>query len=227
MALVEEVVMPRNTGRSFVLRKGQRIRIYAESIVDLVAFNLDNLRERFDQARTKANQAKIFLTTGDVLYSKFNNVMMAIVHDTFKGKHDLQYGFCSFTPIASNGVQGRPSYAVFWERSKSDPFFTCMMKTAGVKTPEDLPDHGCWENFIDAVKGYDIAPEDIPSPFNLLESVEIGPGGEMMWRTDRDRPQPGNPAVVELRAEMHCLVALSLCPERTLGRAAKVQVHRD
>lgn len=60
MARVEEVTMPRNTGRSFVLRNGERIRIYAESIVDLVAFNLANLRERFDQARTKANQARSF-----------------------------------------------------------------------------------------------------------------------------------------------------------------------
>lgn len=93
--------------------------------------------------------------------------------------------------------------------------------------PEDLPDHGCWGNFIDAVKGYDIAPEETPSPFNLLESVEIGPGGEMIWRTDRDRPPPGDPAVVELRAEMNCLVAPGLCPERTPARAAKVRVHRD
>jgi uncharacterized protein YcgI (DUF1989 family) len=227
MDRVEKVAMARNTGRSFVLRKGERIRIYAESIVDLVVFNLDNLRERFDQARTKANQAKIFLTTGDVLYSKFNNVMMTIVHDTFRGKHDLQYGFCSFTRITSGGVAGRPSYEVFWERSKREPFFASMMQTAGISKKEELPDHGCWENFIDALKGYDIAPEDIPSPFNLLESIDIGPSGEMLWRTDRDRPAAGQPAVVELRAEMNLLVALSLCPERTLGRGARVEIHRD
>lgn len=227
MGRVEAVAMPRNTGRSFVLRKGERIRIYAESIVDLVAFNLDNLRERFDQARTKANQAKIFLTTGDVLYSKFNNVMMTITHDTFRGKHDLQYGFCSFTRIASAGVHARPSYEVFWERAKREPFFTAMMQTAGIGKREDLPDHGCWENLIDALKGYDIAPEDIPSPFNLLESIDIGADGTILWRADRDRPEAGQPAVVELRAEMNCLVALSLCPERTLGRGARVEIYRE
>lgn len=119
--------------------------------------------------------------TGDVLYSKFDNVMLTIVHDTFRGKHDLQYGFCSFTRVASNGGEGRPSYEVFWERSKREPFFASMMQTAGIGKKEDLPDHGCWENLIDALKGYDIAPEDIPSPFNLLESIEIGPNGEMLW----------------------------------------------
>jgi uncharacterized protein len=227
MGRVEEVLMDRNTGRSFSLSRGERIRIYAESIVDLVVFNRDNLRERFDQARTKANQAKIFLTTGDVLYSKFNNVMMTIVHDTFRGKHDLQYGFCSFTRITSCGVQGRPSYEVFWERSSREPFFASMMKTAGVGKKEDLPDHGCWENFIDALEGYDIAPEDIPSPFNLLESVELTADGQILWRADAHRPEAGRPAIVELRAEMNCLVALSLCPERTLGRGARVEIHRD
>src|SRR5206468_333272 len=165
MARVEEVVMPRNTGRSFVIRKGERIRIYAESIVDLVAFNLDNLRERFDQARTKANQAKIFLTTGDVLYSKFNNVMMTITEDSFRGRHDLQYGFCSSTPIGSNGVQAIPSYEVFWERSHRESFFSSKLQVAGISRKEELPAHGCWENLIDALEGHDIAPEDIPSPF--------------------------------------------------------------
>ena len=224
MTVLEDVVMPRKTGRSFVVRRGQQLRIHAESIVDVVVFNHANLRERFDQARTKANQAKLFLTTGDVLYSKFNHVMMTIVEDTFRGRHDLQYGFCSFSPMTSGGVEGRPSYAVFWERSRSEPFFASMMRTAAIQRREDLPDHGCWENLIDALRGYDIAPEDIPSPFNLLESIDVGPAGEIVWRTDRDRPPAGRPAVVRLRAEMDCLVALSLCPERLLGRSARVEL---
>ena len=227
MTVVQDVVMPRNTGRAFVVRTGERLRIHAESIVDVVVFNHANRRERFDQARTKANQAKLFLTAGDVLYSKFNHVMMTIVEDTFRGRHDLQYGFCSFGPIASNGVEGRPSYEVFWERSRGEPFFASMMRTAAVQRREDLPDHGCWENLIEALRGYDVAPEDIPSPFNLLESIDVGPAGEIVWRTDRDRPEPGQPAVVGLRAEMDCLVALSLCPERLLGQSARVQHVRD
>jgi uncharacterized protein YcgI (DUF1989 family) len=38
--------------------------------VDFVAFNLENLKERFDQDRTKANPEKVFITRCDVLYSK-------------------------------------------------------------------------------------------------------------------------------------------------------------
>ena len=79
MAIIEDVLMPRNSGKSFIVKKGQRIRVNAGSIVDFVVFNLDNLRERFDQARTKANQRKIYVSVGDVLYSKSNNVMMTII----------------------------------------------------------------------------------------------------------------------------------------------------
>ncbi len=76
---MEDVVIPMISGKSFVLKTEQRIRIHAESIVDFVAFNHNNLRERFDQARTKANQVKVYISTGDVLYSKINSIMMTIV----------------------------------------------------------------------------------------------------------------------------------------------------
>ena len=61
--LVDEVIAY-NTGRSFTVKKGQYIRVIVRSTVDFVAFNLDNLKERFSQARTKSNQAKLFITIG-------------------------------------------------------------------------------------------------------------------------------------------------------------------
>lgn len=63
--------------------------------IDFVCFDRDNRRERLDQARTKANQRKVFIPTGDQLISKLNNTMMTIVEDTFKeGHHDLREGTC-------------------------------------------------------------------------------------------------------------------------------------
>ena len=55
MTVIEDVVIPRNSGRSFIVRKGQLIRVIGETTCDLVVFNNDNLYERFDQARTKVN----------------------------------------------------------------------------------------------------------------------------------------------------------------------------
>src|SRR5689334_25222170 len=94
--VVWERELPRNTGFAFDLKKGQCVRITSQTIIDFVCFNRANLRERFDQARTKANQRKVFLTTGDLLVSKLNNTMMTITEDTFKeGHHDLQEAMCS------------------------------------------------------------------------------------------------------------------------------------
>jgi len=128
---IEDVVMPRNSGASFIVKRGQRIRVSAESIVDFVVFNNDNLRERFDQGRTKANQRKIFISTGDVLYSKFNNIMMTIVADTYKGRHDLQYGLCS-----------KSTYDLWWQLANTETWKT-VFEELGIKSREDLPDHGC------------------------------------------------------------------------------------
>jgi len=216
MALMEDVVIAKNTGKSFIVKRGQRIRVSAESIVDFVVFNLTNLRERFDQARTKVNQRKIFITTGSVLYSKSNNVMMTIVEDTYKGKHDLEYGMCS-----------RSSYDVWWKLAKSEAF-KYDFDEQGINKREDLPDHGCWENLTNALKDYKIAPEDIPSPFNMFQSMEIDSTGRLLRRIDRDRPEAGKPAHVELRAEMDCLVAVSACPEMgKKGKEVRIQVFQD
>lgn len=212
MKIIEDAVVPKNSGKSFVVRKGQHIRVSAESIVDFVVFNLNNLKERFDQARTKANQGKVYISTGDVLYSKLNSILMTIVADTYKGKHDLQYGMCS---------QG--AYDQFWER-RNTPEWRPFFQKWGIEKREDLPNHGCWENLIDGLRDYPIAPEDIPSPFNLFQSMDIDSQGKLLWCLDRDRPAPGKPAHVELRAEMDCLVGVSACPE--LGKAGKAKEVR-
>ena len=65
--VVWEKDIPRNTGFVFDLKQGQAARIRSQTIIDFVCFNRDNLRERFDQARTKANQRKVFISTGDAV----------------------------------------------------------------------------------------------------------------------------------------------------------------
>lgn len=213
MKVIENRIVPSNTGRAFVVIKGQHLRISAESIVDFVVFNLDNLRERFDQARTKVNQGKIYISKGDVLYSKSNHVMMTIIDDTYKGTHDLQYGMCS-----------KSTYDVWWKLRDTEHWRNYFNKL-GVQRREDLPDHGCWENLTDALTPHGIAPEDIPSPFNLFQSYEISlPTGKLVRCLDRDRPEPGKPAHVEFRAEMNCLTAVSACPES--GKAGKAKSIR-
>ena len=209
MAILGSVVVPKNSGRAFVVKEGQRIRIAGRSIADFVAFNLHDLRERFDQARTKTNQAKIFISTGDKLVSKLNNPMLAIVEDGFKeGRHDLQKGMCSRKrfELVAKGLAKR----VFAEGVDINP-----------KAPEDIPDHGCWENLSEALKPWNIPPEDIPSPFNIFQTMRIDSDTGEMFDT---LVRPKQEAYVDFRAEMDCLVGVSACPESGRGQPIRVEI---
>ena len=212
MTMLHKNIVPKNSGAAFELKKGQRMRIAGKSIVDFVAFNLNDLTERFDQARTKTNQVKIFISTGDVLYSKRNNPMLTIVEDTFKeGRHDLQKGMCSrkrFEMVA----QGQ-SKRVFAEGVDINP-----------KKAEEIPDHGCWENLTNAVKSWNIAADDVPSPFNIFQCMRIDPDTGFMYDT---MIRPKDEAHVDLRAEMDLLVAASACPESGRGQAIRVEIYDE
>ncbi|MPZ63660.1 MAG: DUF1989 domain-containing protein [Propionibacteriales bacterium] len=91
-----------NSGAVCEVLSGEVVTVRASTIVDFVAFDLHDRDHRFDQARTKANQGKIYVSTGDVLISKRNVEMLRIVLDEFtEGTHDLQYGTCS--PVDGDG----------------------------------------------------------------------------------------------------------------------------
>jgi uncharacterized protein YcgI (DUF1989 family) len=196
-SVVWERQLPRNTGFTFDLKKGQSVRITSQTIIDFVCFNRENLRERFDQARTKANQRKVFLTTGDVLVSKLNNTLMTIVEDTFKeGHHDLQEGMCSRKRHELAAARG------IWEKTYGRPL-------------SEMPTHGCTENLGGVLAPYGIALEDVPSPFNIFQDMVIHQDtGELEHSPVRPKP-PG--AHVVLRAEMDLLAALSVCPDMSVG----------
>lgn len=212
MAILKNQVVPKNSGAAFEVMKGQRLRIAGMSIVDFVAFHLKDLHERFDQARTKTNQAKIFISTGDVLFSKRNEPMLTIVEDTFtEGRHDLQKGMCSrkrFEMITAGKAK-----RVFAEGVDINP-----------KRPEEIPDHGCWENLTEALKPWNIIADDIPSPFNIFQCMRIDPETGILYDTTI---RPKAEAHVDFRAEMDCLVAVSACPESGRGRAIRVEIYDE
>jgi uncharacterized protein YcgI (DUF1989 family) len=211
MAILQSHVVAKNSGAACELKKGQRLRIAGKSIVDFVIFNLNDLTERFDQARTKTNQVKIFISTGDILYSKRNNPMLTIVEDTFQeGRHDLQKGMCSrkrFQMVAAG-----QSKRVFAEGVDINP------------KAEEIPDHGCWENLSNAVKPWNIFPDDVPSPFNIFQCMRIDPDTGIMYDT---LIRPKVEAHVDFRAEMDLLVAASACPESGRGQAIRVEIYDE
>ena len=198
MKKITEETVPYNTGWAADLRKGQVLRITATTTVDFVCFRRENLKERFDQARTKVYNMKIFITTGDKLMGRNNQHMMTIVENTNReGTHDLQKGMCSGYRFQLAKQEGKLQ-AYYHREYKED----------------EIPDHGCYENLSRALAAYGIAPEDIPNPFNLNQHMKIdGATGRMDHTTVRAKPG----SYVELRAEMNLLAALSACPDMPVG----------
>jgi uncharacterized protein YcgI (DUF1989 family) len=203
--LVDEVVAY-NTGRAFPLRKGQVIRIIGRNTVDFVALNANDLRERFDQARTKSNHYKVYVSKGDTLFSKRDNVMLTIVEDTFPGFHDLQKGMCS-----------RKRHEMVF-RGEAKRIFADG-HTRKPERWEDLPERGCWENLSTALKPWNIEPDDVPAPLNFFSHHSIDAAGNMV-REAVDLP---GDASVDLRAEMDLVVAVSHCPGGR-GLTTRVQI---
>jgi uncharacterized protein YcgI (DUF1989 family) len=207
--IINEEIILKNFGQAFVVKRDQIIRVTGESTADFVVFNLRNVRERFDQARTKVNQGKIYVTKGDLLISKFNNIMMTVVADTYKGTHDMEKGMCSTSFYEKWGDKIFEIYGGTWKK---------LGRKRGV-----APKHGCWENLAKALKPYKIAKEDVPSPLNIFQTMVINAKTGSM-RYAMIRPRPGDH--MDFRAEMDCLVGISACPEGGRGKDLSVMIYR-
>ena len=203
MVVVSEAIIQKNTGKAFPVKKGQIIRVIGQSTADFVVFNLRNVKERFDQARTKVDQGKIYVI------SKFNNVMMTIVKDTYEGTHDMEKGMCSTSFYKKWGDKIFAIYGSTWKK---------LGRKRGA-----APKHGCWENLARALRPWKVLKEDVPSPLNIFQTMVInGKSGAMRYAMIR--PKPGSH--VDFRAEMNCLVGISACPEGGRGKELKVVIYK-
>jgi len=89
--------IPPRSGAAFTLDRGQRLTVIdpqGEQVADLVAFRRDDLDEVISSGRTIDYASRIFLTTGDPIYSNRSNVLLRIVEDTV-GRHDFLLTPCS------------------------------------------------------------------------------------------------------------------------------------
>lgn len=89
--------IPPRSGVAFRLNKGQRLRVIdpqGEQVSDLLAFNAHATGEVISSGRTLDYASKLFLSTGDPLYSNRSNIMLRILEDTV-GRHDFLLTPCS------------------------------------------------------------------------------------------------------------------------------------
>lgn len=91
-----QVIEPR-TGTGFLLRKGERLKvtdIKGEQVSDFFCFFEKDHGDYLSSGRTLDYMSKLFLTTGDVLYSSKSKPMAKIVEDKVK-RHDFLLTPCS------------------------------------------------------------------------------------------------------------------------------------
>ena len=91
-----ETIPPRS-GTAFTLDRGQTLTVIdpeGKQVADLLAFSRNDLREVISSGRTLDYASRLYLTTGDPLYSNRSNVMLRIVEDTV-GRHDFLLTPCS------------------------------------------------------------------------------------------------------------------------------------
>ena len=207
MKVLREDVVPANTGWAATVATGQVLRLTATTIIDFVAFNAHDMGERSDQARTRVYNLNIYLTAGHKVFSRHNNHMMTMIADGFKGvgTHDLQFGMCGSRRHKRAREEGRLGEYLHGKEIQ-------------------VPDHGCAENLTAVMEPHGVAYEDIPSPLNLFQNMDIDQQTGIMQRT---QVRPLQPAALEFLAEMELICALSACPDLasiTGGRAVTATI---
>jgi uncharacterized protein YcgI (DUF1989 family) len=116
------------SGVAFELRAGEVLRIVdpqGEQVADLVAFTKSIPRSWLSSGKSIDFAGKIFLTTGDVLYSNLSQPMLSIVRDTV-GRHDFLLAPCS-----------QETFDLLYEGDHSD-HPNCLANLAGALAAFDI-----------------------------------------------------------------------------------------
>jgi len=94
--MTEKIIDPR-AGTAFKLAAGQMLTVIdpeGQQVSDLVAYNAADLNEVISSGRSIDYASRLFLTTGDILYSNRSNPMLTIGRDDV-GRHDFTLTPCS------------------------------------------------------------------------------------------------------------------------------------
>ena len=94
---VPVVEIPPRSGTAFTLDRGRRLTVIdplGEQVADLLAFRRDDPDEVISSGRTLDYASRLFLSTGDPIYSNRSRILLRIVEDTV-GRHDFLLTPCS------------------------------------------------------------------------------------------------------------------------------------
>jgi hypothetical protein len=166
------------TGTAFELRAGQLLRVIdleGEQVADVIAFNRADRMEWLSSGRSIDYANRIYLSTGDPLYSNRSRPMLTIVEDDV-GRHDFLLTPCS-----------AETFQIIYKNVHAHP--------------------SCFNNLATHLAPFGIAPDSIPTTFNIFMNVEIDREGALKILPPRSRAGDS----IVLRAEMDLIVGLTAC----------------
>lgn len=137
-------IIPPRSGVSFVLKRGDRLKVVdieGQQVSDFICYNLHDKAEYLSSGRTIDYAETVFLTRGHPFYSNRSNIMFEITEDTV-GKHDFL-----LTP--------------------------CSADTFRIIYGDTQPHRGCFGNLCEALQEYGIGPDEIPVTFNIFMNVQM------------------------------------------------------
>lgn len=107
------VRIPPRRGAAFILRRGEVLRVidpHGEQVADFLAYDAQDPKSWLSSGRSIDYANRIYLTTGDVLYSNRSDPLLEIGEDT-AGLHDFLLTPCSQEMFARlyGIVEARPS----------------------------------------------------------------------------------------------------------------------
>ena len=193
MRLLESFLVPKATGKAFVVKEGQVLRLTqpeGPQVIDFDAFSLEDPREALLTSVTRRYE-RIHLTTGDRLWSGGlqERPMFTIVEDTVD--HQPSASDCVTHDVAG----GRCSRSARVQRYGSD-------------SP------GCQEILADAIAEFGLGVEYVHDPFNIFMRTGIDSRGKIIWEEPFDVKAGDH---IDLRAEFDVIVAGSACPGMSSG----------
>lgn len=121
--MMRRTIDPRS-GVGFTIREGQQLTVVdpqGRQVADLLAYNAADIREVLSSGRSLDYASKLFLTTGDTLYSNRSRPMLRIIADDV-GRHDFL-----LTPCSSD------TFRIIY--SESDPHHGCFGNLASALAP--------------------------------------------------------------------------------------------
>lgn len=162
-------IEPRS-GTAFTVKAGQRLTVtdpMGSQVADLLAFNADDVGEVISSGRTLDYANKIYLTTGDTLWSNRSRPMLDIVEDMV-GRHDFLLTPCS-----------RDTFRIIY--GDTDPHQGCFGNLAAA-----LASYGVTEDMIPvAFNCFMNVPVDASGAFDVLPPLSRA-GEHIMFEAKMD-----------------------------------------